>query len=321
MDTLVPLVSVIVPAYNCERYIGEALRSALNQDYPNKEIIVINDGSTDGTASVLAAFGGNVTVVDQPNSGAAVARNAALQLASGKYVAFLDSDDLWLPSKLRVQVTYLEKHPDIGMVYSAWREWRPDTDGTFRLPNLHDEAREFELDDANSGWLYNKLLLDCVVHTTTVLLRADVAARVGQFDASLRRGQDYDYWLRVSRLTPIHKLRNVFSLYRIHGESISFAPHRLNYAYLVIRRAIDRWGPIGPDGTVTDRRTLNHILARHWFDFGYVHRESGDLRLACHAFWQCIRYRPFWRAAWLSLARSCLRLARQAVQLSPSVAR
>ena len=141
------------------------------------------------------------------------------QVARGKYLAFLDADDLWLPGKLVAQVSHLERNPEVGMVYSAWQEWYPEANGQFVAPAMDKINGDADaLETQSSGWLYNALLLDCIIHTTTVVMRSNVAREVGDFDKALKRGQDYDYWLRVSRLTPIHKLRGVYSLYRVHPE-------------------------------------------------------------------------------------------------------
>ena len=106
-----PLVSVIIPAYNCVEFVSHAINSVLKQNYENKEIIVVNDGSTDDTPDVLESFGDQITVVNKENGGAPTARNAGLRIARGKYIAFLDADDLWLDGKLTMQVRYLEEHP------------------------------------------------------------------------------------------------------------------------------------------------------------------------------------------------------------------
>jgi glycosyltransferase involved in cell wall biosynthesis len=303
-----PLVSVVVPAYNCARYVAEALRSALEQQYNPVEIIVVNDGSTDDTPEVIRTFGDRITLINQSNAGAAAARNAAIEKARGDYIAFLDSDDLWLPGKLAAQVSYLEAHPEIGMVYSAWSEWRTDSTGQFEPPAQPGKAITVAIDPMTSGWLYNRLLLGCIIHTTTVMIRSEIVKQVGTFDVSLRRGQDYDYWLRVSRVTPIHKLQNRLSLYRIHGESITHKAHPDNYGVIVIQKALDRWGSVGPDGTVTPQRVINRVLARLWFGFGYSHYECGDLRTAFDAFRHCVSFRPWWYGGWLNLLRSALRM-------------
>lgn len=300
-----PLVSVVIPAYNCGRYIALAVQSVLDQDYPDKEIIVVNDGSTDNTAEVLAGFGQKILVIEQPNSGVAAARNHGMQSARGALIALVDADDAWLPGKLRKQVNYLCAHSEVGAVYCAWREWRPDVHGEFTVPQLGRDALEYDgIDLEGSGWLYNKLFLDSIIHTTTLLMRREIMEQAGKFDPALRRGQDYDYWFRMSRLAPIHKLRAVLSFYRIHPESITHKPHRANYPVLVLQKALDQWGRVGPDGTETPQAVIDGVLSRHWFNFGYQHLQQGDPQLAYEAFLQCIRLRPARVKAWINAARS-----------------
>lgn len=305
-----PLISVIIPAYNCGQYIAMAVSSALAQDYPNKEIIVVNDGSTDNTLEVLAHFGTSIVLVNQPNSGVAAARNLGMQTARGAFIALLDADDLWLPGKLRNQVNYLRAHPEVGAVYSAWREWRPNAQGTFTVPQLsRAEMEQDGIEAQDSGWLYNKLFQDSIIHTTTLLMRREIMEQVGAFDPALRRGQDYDYWFRMSRLAPIHKLCAVLSLYRIHPESISHQPHRANYPVLVIQKALDQWGRIGPDGTETSQAVIDGVLSRHWFNFGYLHLQQGDPKLAYQAFQRSLRLHPARVKAWINAARSLVKMA------------
>jgi glycosyltransferase involved in cell wall biosynthesis len=305
-----PLVSVVIPAYNCSRYIGEALESIFAQDCPDTEIIVVNDGSTDDTGKVLSAFEPRIRVVEQANAGAAAARNNAIREARGKYIAFLDADDLWLPGKLITQVRYLDNHPEVGLVYCGWLEWFPDDKGNFVKPVVPPPADLNETDPEFCGWLYNRLLFDCYVHTSTAVLRSEIVRAAGWFDLSLRRGQDYDYWFRVSRLAPIHKLRAVLSLYRIHPKSITNVPHAQNYGHLVLKKALDRWGRVGPDGTVTPKRAMNEVFARCWSGYGYTHYTLGDPKLALDAFKRCVRYQPFSPGAWRNLMRSAVKVWR-----------
>src|SRR5690242_5053753 len=105
-------VSVIIPAYNSERYIADALRSVLAQTYMPQEIIVVDDGSSDGTARALDPFRSTIRYIYQKNRGEPAARNTGMREAKGDYIAFLDADDLWLPEKLDLQMTYLAAHPE-----------------------------------------------------------------------------------------------------------------------------------------------------------------------------------------------------------------
>ena len=303
-------VSVLIPSYNTARYIREAIDSVLAQDYPNKEVIVIDDGSTDETIDILGEYGSVIKVLQQQNQGAAVARNRGIEAAQGDYIAFLDSDDVWLPGKLSTQIAYLEAHPDIGLIYSRWKAWKPDEQGQFVLPEIPgmphsrtDDAQP-ELKPEGSGWLYNRLLFSSLLHTITVVARRSLIEQVGGFDPDLKRGQDYDYWIRASRHTPIHQLDQVMALYRLHGNGcIRKWPDR-NYEGLVVQRAVERWGLTGPSGEVTDQAALNRRIAQTHLDFAYHHYWEGQPRLAVKSSIQALRLRPLHLGTWRYLAAS-----------------
>src|SRR5262245_30132400 len=173
-----PLVSVVIPAYNCARFIGEALDSVFAQDYPELEVVVVDDGSTDDTCAVVEGYGDRVKLIRQRNAGAAVARNEGMRRASGEYVAFLDSDDLWLPGKLRLQIDHLESHRDVAMCCTRWNLLYPKADGSYPVERPA-APRSAPLDPKWSGWIYCGLLLDCEVWTSTVVMRRELTARVG----------------------------------------------------------------------------------------------------------------------------------------------
>ncbi|MFM6154726.1 MAG: glycosyltransferase family 2 protein, partial [Sphaerospermopsis kisseleviana] len=123
-----PLVSVIIPVYNGDRHLAQAIESVLNQTYQPFEVIVVDDGSTDNSANVACSYK-EVHYLYQPNQGVAVARNTGISQARGEFIAFLDQDDLWTPDKLTVQVDYLLKHENIGYTLSKMRVFlEPGTD-------------------------------------------------------------------------------------------------------------------------------------------------------------------------------------------------
>src|SRR5687768_9931393 len=124
MSNATPKVSVVIPVYNRAKYVGETIESVLSQTYQDFELIVVDDGSTDGSRKVLESFGNRVTVLEHPNRenrGQSAAINRGLAAARGEFVGMLDSDDLWLPRKLELQVGFLDKHPEIGLVYGNGR--------------------------------------------------------------------------------------------------------------------------------------------------------------------------------------------------------
>ena len=298
-----PLVSVIVPAYNAGRYISDSLRSVVDQDYRPVEILLIDDGSTDDTVALALGACPDLRVFRQPNAGAGAARNVGLKNARGELIAFLDADDGWFAGKLTAQVQYLREHPAVGLVYHSWHVWKPDEAGAYQAISDRSPPVPQEADPARSGWIYPELLLDCVVHTCSAMIRREVAQAVGVFDTALAHGEDYDYWLRVSRRCEMHKLTGVYSFYREVPSSLTnSAPKPENYEYRVISSAMHRWGLTSPDGRRINAARARRRLADLAFEFGYAHLRRGSPRLATRAFLRVLRHQPWrWRAAALLL--------------------
>ena len=296
-------LSVIIPAYNSELYIQSTIKSVQQQNYPDKEIIVINDGSTDRTLEKLAFFGDSISIINQNNSGPATARNAGLQKARGKYIAFLDSDDLWLQDKLRKQVDFLEVNPDIHLVYSTWGILQQTENGKFHeIPDPKNNDSTDRLSIAR--WLYNELLFESILLTSTVMLRKTLIDQVGLFDTNLLRGQDYDYWLRVSRVTPIKKLRDKLVLYRKHSNSIVKLYPNVDYETIVIEKTVRQWGLVGPDGKRTPRFSIWRHLGELAFGFGYHHFWKGNFRISSGSFLKSVKYNPLRLKSWIYLVLS-----------------
>ena len=297
-----------MPAYNCEDYVAASIESVLGRDYGNLELLVVDDGSSDRTPQIAQSYGSRVRLIEQENGGAAAARNLGLKTARGEYISFLDSDDIWHPEKLSSQFAYIDSHPEVGLVFSGWQEWLPDDSGEWSIPEgfLQNRTRSTPDPDA-SGWIYSKLLLDCAMHTITVLIRKSVVEEVGYMKADLVNGEDYDYWLRVSRLCEIHKLQDVVALYRIRPGSLVRQVHERNYEYEVLENALRTWGRKAPDGSGVSGTKLRQRIARLWLDFAYNHYHEGDTRLAIDAAKHVIRARPFWPAGWKYLLVSSLK--------------
>lgn len=304
------MVSVIMPVHNGAQFLREAIESALAQDYTPVEIIVVDDGSTDATPQILASFGSRIRHIRQTNSGAAAARNAALQASRGEYLAFLDADDLWLPQKLRVQIDYLGSHPDVDLVASSWKVLSETADAV-TLRDSIESATALEIDAGRPGWLYNELLMDCVVHTTTVVMRRRLMEKIGLFDVGLRRGQDYDYWLRASRVTQIHSLAAELSAYRLHAANSTWKPQMLNYGAIVLERALKTWGRTGPDGRVTPLAPVRQRLSELWSSFGYQHALAGNNSVAFESAVRSIAAWPLATKPWKLLAAATLGTARR----------
>jgi glycosyltransferase involved in cell wall biosynthesis len=280
-------VSVIMPVYNCARYVAQAVDSVLSQGYSEKELIVVDDGSTDETLEVLERYGDRLRLLRQHNRGAASARNHALSKARGDLVAFIDGDDVWLPGKLAAQVAYLRAHPGAKLLYGRWCEWRPDASGNWPDPqHFADGYDESSVDPGASGWIYTKLLFDSIVCTITTMMPTQLLRSVGGFDEELRIGEDYDLWLRLSRLVEAHKMTMMMAAYRIHTSSTTRKPPCENYGHRVLTRALQRYGVSGPDGATADLPEVRRRLQQLSIDFGYYHFMYGDPCAAAVAYRQ-----------------------------------
>jgi len=286
------LVSVIIPAYNSATHIADAIDSVLQQDYSPLEILVIDDGSTDNTIEIVESYGDRVRLIKQPNRGSAAARNNGIQNARGEYIAFLDADDIWWPRKIGYQLESLAQS-NCTMAYSRFILWKADEGGVYSPPGIefaNETNQNLSRGNILTGYPYPELLLDCIVWTSTVIVKKDELEKIGLFDESLRKGQDYDLWLRLSRSVKMLGLQQPTALYRIHPDNITAKVSDVNYGYLILSRAVERWGEAGPDGRLPPRGSVSASLARLSFDHGYAHFHRGSPRVAADAFQNSLKH-------------------------------
>ena len=223
-----PLVSALISTYNRAGFVVEAVRSVLAQTVTDRECIVVDDGSTDDTAARLRAeFGDAITVHAKPNGGAASARNAAVALARGRYLAFLDSDDEWVPDHLQAQLAAFEAEPGLGLVYGEYHSYEGD-----RCVGVFPRRR------APSGQAFAGLLAASLVQTSTTMVPAEVTRANGPFNEAYRIGDEYDFFLRLSARWPIRFLPRQLVRYRVHGGNISRDPLAFNRDMLRIYRGL-----------------------------------------------------------------------------------
>lgn len=213
------LVSVVIPTYNRKDYVQEAINSVLAQTYTNYEIIVVDDGSTDGTGEVLQArYGDRIRYVWQINQGESVARNQGIAKTQGEYIAFLDSDDLWLPDKLERQISFLQSSPEVGMV--SGQAWVIDENG-----DRHGEQLLGARPDMPGRLTLQELLLqNQIAGPSTVMVRRSVLQMTGGFDPQIKYGEDWDLWLQVIRLTLVHVMNTPLSCIRRHSKTQCYYP-------------------------------------------------------------------------------------------------
>lgn len=214
MTQLVPnLVSVVIPAYNATWCVARAIDSVLAQHYREFEILVVDDGSTDTTAQVVASYGAQVRLLQQPNGGLSSARNLGMRHARGEWIAFLDADDWWLPEKLARQVACMREFPTLGFCSTATRVEDPQGRElhVWRCPTFMGSALEtiFRVNAAVAG------------SGSSVLVRVEVLRTAGEFDTELRSLEDIDMWMRLSAITEYRCLPDVLSVILKRPDSMS----------------------------------------------------------------------------------------------------
>ena len=221
-----PLVSVIIPVYNGERYLAEAIESVLAQTYRPLEIIVVDDGSTDGSAEVAKRFGSPVRYCFQPNSGAGAARNQGADLARGSFLAFLDADDIWLADKLALQIAAFDADPKMDMVFGHVRQ--------FHSPELLDER-------ARKNTRYAAEIMQGYA-PGTLLIKRDAFFRAGPFATNWRVGEFVDWYLKaIEQGLKSLLLPEIVMERRIHTDNMGIREHKHYTDYVrILKASLDR---------------------------------------------------------------------------------
>ncbi len=300
-----PLVSVVVPVYNGEKYIEDCLRSILEQDYPALEVIVVDDGSSDGTEARVRGLGDpRVQFHRQANSGSAVARNRGVELAQGEFIAFNDSDDLWAPHRLKQQVSYLQAQGEVQAVCGRFMAV-PDA---FSRADAAAQAYQAEPvpDDSKSGYTYLRLLETSIYHVDCLLVRASLMKRI-RFNPDYRRGQDFDFFLQLAHATPITQLDNLYAFYRQNPTSITRKPYLRNFRAEILGAAMRRFGPRDQLGRELPPGKLDAMLAISWFGHGFELYRARWFSAAARSFWLSIKHRPAQIGGWRHLLMCLLR--------------
>lgn len=226
---MAPLVSVIIPTYDRWPMLREAIASVLDQSYKEFELIVVDDGSKDGTAERLKRYGSDLRVLSQPRRGVAAARNFGVRSCRGRYLAFLDSDDLWRPKKLEIQVAFMAAHEiQICQTEEVWirRGVRVNPKKRHRKP---------------SGDIFRSSLDLCLVSPSAVMMTRELFERVGGFDEVFTVCEDYDLWLRVALDTPVYLIPEPLVLKRGgHPDQLSHSTWGLDrFRALALKKLLD----------------------------------------------------------------------------------
>jgi GT2 family glycosyltransferase len=239
-------VSIIIPTYNRGRMIREAVESVLNQEFKEGfELIVVDDGSDDNTGDILRGYEDRITVIRQENKGVSAARNRGIASASGELIAFLDSDDLWLPGKLSCQTDFFRKNPQ-ALICQTEEIWIRS--GLRVNPMKKHQKR--------SGMIFEPSLALCLVSPSAVMMRRELFDRAGLFDETLPACEDYDLWLRVSSRYPVFLIKTPLIIKRGgHEDQLSKAPGLDQYRIRSIIKLLEQ-GSLSVDQETTARKIL-----------------------------------------------------------------
>jgi glycosyltransferase involved in cell wall biosynthesis len=257
----VTTISAIIPTYNYGRFLRDAIDSALAQTYPPLEVIVVDDGSTDDTSRILAGYGDRIRAIRQDNQGVGAARNTGIAAAKGEYLAFLDSDDLWMQRKLELELTRFQADPALGLVHCGAESF--DNDGNTRETLL----------SGLEGWVAPDLLcLEREVITTPgsgTMVPRRVALEIGGFDPELQPSEDWDFCYRLASRYRVAYVPQVLVRYRLHGKGIHLNIPRMEQAMLKALTKAFR----SPDPKVQSLRAqsyghIHRVLAGCYFQTG-----------------------------------------------------
>lgn len=228
-----PFFSIILPVYNGEKFISETIQSILQQSFTSWELIIIDDGSTDKTACIAKDFGYSdqrIKLIQQSNKQQAAARNAGLRVCSGKWIAFIDADDLWLPAKLELQYQCIKKNEAVDVVFS---------DGYTKYQNK--KIRYYYHYEVAKGFfqgkdLYKKMLFGNYIPNLSVVVKSSWIRRVGMQDENLSGVEDHDYWLKLCRAgANFFGMKERLFVYRIHEDNFSSDQLKMYYRSLIAR--------------------------------------------------------------------------------------
>jgi glycosyltransferase involved in cell wall biosynthesis len=287
-----PKVTVVIAVLNGERFIGEALESVLDQTFQDFEIVVVDDGSTDGTADVVRQYRGSISYLHQDNQGVGQARNRGVSEAKGEWIAFLDADDVWYRNKLSVQIEYVQMCPDVGFFYSDMDSM--DEKGSIKQTaflmaetNRRDEKKRHNL-------------VSLIFHgqpfpyPSTVLIKKDLFQKARGFNPLfvISNHEDFELFARIARISPLKFIPESLAKYRFHANQRTQDSSGCEANWPLLLNCL--WKVYGNDPNKQQvLKSLQGYYAKYLSDAGKRWLRSGDYEKARHYFRQAFCYRPF----------------------------
>ena len=285
-----PKVSVIIPTYNCAEYLPQAIESILAQTYKDYEIIVVDDGSSDGTDAVLAKYGDKIRCLRQENQGPGAARNSGIRNSRGTLVAILDADDKWFPQKLEIQCEYMASHEEIGLVFSDANSF--DENGTKTVAYNRNYRRVFE------GQVFDKLILKNFIGSNTIMVRKECLDEVGLFAENTMVAEDWHLWLRIAKRYFIGYIDQPLVMYRLSpGTLTANSAKAYPYRIQVMEEILSLYSDYFECRTWLVRRARGGVLMR----YGYSLFDAGDYPEARRKLVMSVRHNPLQLKAYIYL--------------------
>jgi len=274
-----PKVSVIIPAYNMARYTVETVENVLNQTFKDYEIIVVDDGSTDNTHDLLQPYikSHQIIYIYKENGGATTARNAGFKISKGKYIAFLDCDDLWLSKKLEISVDFLDSHSETGLVYN-------------RAINIDKKGNNLQLSKGRcySGMVFEKLVLHNFIMNSSPIVRRECFKKVGLFDEKIFHPADWDMWLRISECFPVEYIDIPLTKYRVRD--LSYFEKNIEQAKSEIFRVLEKAFQRRPE---LDRNIWPKVASNVYFASAKAYAKRLELKKAKKEILISLRMSPY----------------------------
>jgi glycosyltransferase involved in cell wall biosynthesis len=303
--TAAPIVSVVMPVYNSEAYLADAVGSILAQTFTDWELICVDDGSRDGSLEVLRRYeraDPRVRVITRPNTGVTRARNDGIAVARGRYIAAMDSDDVALPERLRSQVDYMECHPECVCVGTAVRIVGPDLMPIYDEPKPLDHETIDQLTLAGCG---------AAILQPVATFRAEAVRQIGGYRDECFTHEESDLYLRLAEIGRLANLPDVLLLYRQRLGSVNRTQRALQeqYGRKILRDARIRRGlPLGPDLADSEQAEIQSDDGRgSWALWSHYAFNGGYRNTAQRYAWRALRSEPLAVSSWKAVLRPYLR--------------
>ena len=280
-------VSIIITTYNRANFIEEALNSVLAQTYINWEIIIIDDGSTDNTKDIVNKYlyNNKIFYYYQNNTKQAGALNTGLKYAKGEWIAFLDSDNRWLPNRLESAIKHINIGTNAGLIYGD-------------IYTINESGKR--ISDKNmkrfSGKVTSRLLFDNFITFNTTLIKKNILDKIGGFNSNLERAPDYDCWLRASTVTNVLYIKEYLADYRIMDDQISTdKTARLINNEKTLKRFIENYG------SYLTNKEINKGYSAFYLRKARYYKGERRYIISIHSLLTSLLYYPFWHAPWKSI--------------------